>query len=87
MTIACVKKGCRGRISTGRRGRQRYYEGDAYSCPKCGQRYTIGCTDDYEDDCAAYLIPEGLEGLERSGNLGSATSAAWEFLNGKPEGA
>ncbi len=47
---------CRGKISTGRKGPQRFYEGDRYQCPKCRVWYTIGITDDYEDDRYAFLI-------------------------------
>ncbi len=61
MALNCIAGGCKGRITTGRRGRQRYYEGDEYTCPKCGAAYVIGVTDDYEDDAIAYLIPKDAE--------------------------
>lgn len=55
MALDCLAEGCKGRITTGRPGRQRYYEGDEYTCPKCGAEYIIGVTDDYEDDAIAFL--------------------------------
>ena len=27
-------------------------------CPKCGKKYVIACTDDYEDDSIAYLVED-----------------------------
>lgn len=57
MALQCLKA-CKGKITTGRRGPQRYWEGDEYTCPKCGAQYIIGVTDDYEDDAVAYLIPK-----------------------------
>ena len=42
----------------GRQSQPLYYEGDAYPCPKCKTNYSIGVTDDYEDDARAYLIEE-----------------------------
>lgn len=61
MALECMGAGCKGKITTGRRGRQRYYEGDEYSCPKCSTEYVIGVTDDYEDDAIAFLKPKTPE--------------------------
>lgn len=80
--LACLRDGCSGRIR-GRHDRrlgERFYEDDEHTCPTCGARYTIGVTDDYEDDCAAYLIPEGMEGLRRAGTVTEAVWTARDWL-------
>jgi hypothetical protein len=53
--LDCPVESCRGRISNGQRGRQRYWEGDEYTCPKCKTKLVVKVTDDYSDDCIAYL--------------------------------
>ncbi len=40
MTIPC-RKACPGQISNGKRGKQIYFEGEVYSCPRCGTEYEI----------------------------------------------
>lgn len=55
MGLKCLEA-CKGQITTGKRGRQKYWEGDEYACPKCGEQYVIGVTDDFESDALAYLI-------------------------------
>lgn len=63
MPLNCLKKDCRGKISNGNRGRQFYWEGDEYTCPKCKTEYIIGCTDDYPDDTVAYLIEKNQNSI------------------------
>jgi hypothetical protein len=58
MALDCLTESCKGRITTGRPGKQKYWEGDEYMCPKCGAEYVIGVTDDYEDDAIAFLKPK-----------------------------
>jgi hypothetical protein len=55
MALDCLAEGCKGRITTGKPGKQRYWEGDEYACPRCGAQYVIGVTDDYEEDALAFL--------------------------------
>lgn len=56
MALECRRQDCDGRITTGRRGRQIYWEGDPYDCPKCGAKYVIGITDDFPEERTAFLI-------------------------------
>lgn len=55
MGLKCLEA-CKGQITTGKRGRQIFYEDEEYMCPKCGEQYVIGVTDDYEADAIAFLI-------------------------------
>lgn len=56
MALECLKKNCTGKVYTGARGRQFYWRGEKYSCRKCGAVYIADVTDDYADDCLAFLV-------------------------------
>lgn len=55
MALECLTEGCKGKITTGRPGRQRYWHGDRYDCPKCKAPFVIDVPEDYEDDQVAFL--------------------------------
>lgn len=56
MALDCLSQTCTGKVYTGQRGRQFYWEGETYSCRKCGREYVAHVTDDYEDDRIPYLV-------------------------------
>jgi hypothetical protein len=59
MALRCLKYECDGAIA-GRPDMRRgdvWFEGDEHDCPRCGARYVIDVTDDYEDDAIAFLKP------------------------------
>lgn len=56
MGLRCVVDGCKGVVG----GRaKRFYQDDRLVCPKCETRFIIGVTDDYADDCVAFLLRVG----------------------------
>ena len=58
MALACLTEGCKGRFPSMRRDRK-FYEGERFTCPRCGLVTIVCVTDDYSDDCVPFLVPRG----------------------------